>query len=78
MATLIEMRRWVSDQYPSMKWKSKVSRMPDRQVIAIYKSMQMRASPEPKPKEEYHQIDIWEFAYNKAIEDGLKGTHTDI
>lgn len=76
---MLEMRRWVSDQYPSMKWKGRVSKMPDRQVIAIYKSMQMRETKsEPKKQEEFHQMDIWEWAYSKALADGAKGSHTDI
>ena len=71
-------RRVVMDLYPNATWHRKVHNMPDRQVYAIYRSVEenrkhldeMEAeaivinTPEP-----FHQIDIWECLNDKG------GTH---
>ena len=75
-----EMRRYVSDSYPGLSWKSKVARMPQNQVIAIYKSLLNREKKEPVSvkAEEPHQMDIWEWAYECNAKRGGKETHTNI
>lgn len=78
--TINEMRSYISSCYPSMNWKTKVSRMPTRQVYAIYRSLKRREEKlnikwfnrEP---EGYHQIDMFEYLY--SINDG-KETHTEV
>lgn len=44
-------RAFVSELYPSPKWKSQVAKMPDRQVIAIYLREQGKPPKNTKPKE---------------------------
>jgi hypothetical protein len=47
--TDIERRRaWVADMYPGPKWKSKVKKMSDAQVTAIY----LREQNKPKKDQE--------------------------
>lgn len=74
MATMNEMRNYISKRYDSMKWKHKVSKMPTNQVFAIYKSFKERDVVKPK-KEEYHQMDMFEYLY--SINTG-KETHTEV
>jgi len=33
------MRGWVKSAYPSKKWKDKVNKMPDSQVLAVYQRL---------------------------------------
>ena len=78
--TINEMRSYISSCYSSMKWKDKVSRMPTRQVYAVYQSLKRREEKlnikwfnrEP---EGYHQIDMFEYLY--SINQG-KETHTEV
>ena len=87
MATINEMRKYISNRYDSMKWKTKVSNMPTRQVVAVYRSIKRRdeearlqalcpseyiRKQEPKG---YHQIDMFEYLY--SINQG-KETHTEV
>jgi hypothetical protein len=47
-----DMRGHVEALYPSKVWRDKVKRMPDNQIIAIYKS-KIERGPEPrKPRKE--------------------------
>ena len=79
-ATVNEMRSYISGCYTSMKWKDKVSRMPTRQVVAVYRSLKRREEKlnikwfnrEP---EGYHQIDMFEYMY--SINQG-KETNTEV
>lgn len=49
MPSADEMRAYVERMYPGPRWKKRVSRMPDGQVMAIY----MREhDPERKPKKQ--------------------------
>jgi hypothetical protein len=45
------MRQFVSDMYSGPRWKHRVSRMPDDQVIAIYFREQAKEKPAEKEKE---------------------------
>ena len=72
MATMNEMRSYISNRYDNMKWKNKVSKMPTRQVVAIYRRFKEK---ETCPNEEYHQIDMFEYLY--SINNG-KETHTEV
>ena len=59
-----QMRDYVFNAYAGKKWHERVLKMPNNQIVAIYKSLIKReALPEvPKPKEElFHQMDIWEY-----------------
>ena len=84
--TINQMRAYILDSYPnaSQKWRSKVLDMPTNQIIAIYKSILSRKSSNNRSegnskKEDYHQIDIWEFlASSNARNEDAKGSHTDI
>lgn len=78
--TINEMRNYISNKYPSMKWKIKVSNMSPAQVIAIFKSIKHREENEyvfvdniNDPN--YHQIDMFEYLY--SINRG-KETHTEV
>ena len=46
MANISEMRQELYSRYPGKMWKKKVSKMPDTQVIAVYRSMQERKQRE--------------------------------
>ena len=61
-----EMRKYVINAYPNagMAWKSKVSKMKNNQIIAIYRSIQARKAKEEKIKKQeqiFHQIDMFEY-----------------
>lgn len=79
MPTMNQMRSYISNRYDSMKWKDKVSHMPTRQVVAVYRSIKRRddeARLEATcPNPDYHQIDMFEYLY--SINEG-KGTHTEV
>jgi len=79
MATMNEMRNYISNRYDSMKWKDKVSRMPTRQVVAVYRSIKRRDEEarlnSTCPNPEYHQIDMFEYLY--SINQG-KETNTEV
>ena len=77
LATINSMRTYISRQYDSIEWKQRVAGMPTRQVCAIYKSMKRRESTS-KPDEQYHQMDIWEWAYECNAAAGGKETHTEV
>jgi hypothetical protein len=44
-------REWVAALYPAPKWKTRVKRMSDDQIIAIYLRAKS-AQPKPKPSKE--------------------------
>lgn len=79
MPTMNDMRRYISNRYESMNWKNKVSKMPTRQVIAIYrrfKEADEKAKLEATcPNSEYHQIDMFEYLY--SVNQG-KETNTEV
>ena len=63
-----EMRRWLSSQYPGVRWHERVARMPTKQIIAIYRSMQSRKNKIENRAIEpdgYHQIDLFEWLAEK-------------
>lgn len=37
--TIANMRDWVKSAYPGQKWKDKVDKMPDNQIIPLYYSL---------------------------------------
>ena len=45
------MRSYISKMYISDRWHRKVINMPDRQVIAIYRTMKARGQQPPKRKD---------------------------
>lgn len=48
-------RKFVADMYPSEKWKFKVAKMSDAQVLAIYfrqKNKEVRQPPEEESPDE--------------------------
>jgi CRISPR/Cas system CSM-associated protein Csm2 small subunit len=82
MATINEMRRYIMDAYPnSSKFRAKVVDMPTNQVIAVYHSIldrQARKEKKENKKEEFHQLDIWEYMVDRNEKEKGLGTHTDI
>ena len=62
-----EMRKEVYDAYPGDKWHGKVNRMPDSQIFAIYKNLELKKEklkecpPDESEKEKFHQMDIFEY-----------------
>lgn len=59
-----EIRAIVASKYPGPGWKRRVDRMPDRQVYAIYKTMQDRERKEAqkaKNSEGEYQMTIWDL-----------------
>lgn len=66
MATIAEMRLYLMSRYPdSLKWQERVSKMPTRQVVAIYKkfkNMPKKPYIGPLPEDpNYHQINMFEY-----------------
>lgn len=65
MATIAEMRLYLMSRYPNgLKWHRKVSEMPTRQVVAIYKTMKHEEElnlVHPHNDSSYHQIDMFEY-----------------
>ena len=68
---LNDMRLYILNKYPGMKWKERVYTMKPSQVAAIYKNVKQREALEklnlfpgvfslPK-NEEFHQIDMFEY-----------------
>lgn len=57
------MREQLCEVYPYPKWRQKVTRMHESQVVAIWKNLMKRNELyEHKQKEETsHQISIWEW-----------------
>lgn len=78
--TINDMRRYIIEAYPnSPKFKEKVLHMPTRQVIAVYNSVVRRQNDgekKPNKKDEFHQMDIWEYMLDKIEEEDGPGTHT--
>ena len=37
--TTNNMRDWVKSAYPSPNWRAKVDKMPDSQILALYRSL---------------------------------------
>lgn len=63
-AQIANMRATISKQYTGLYWKAKVSKMPVKQVIAIYNTMKETGRLDRKPvvmEEPYHQINIFEY-----------------
>lgn len=54
-----EMRKKVKTVYDNYTWRNKVDAMPDKQVIAIFYSMQEKGRFK-KVKDLPHQIDLFE------------------
>lgn len=76
--TIEQMRKYVANRYPRSKnWQEKVKDMPNNQVIAVYNSFILRDSVKEEasnkirnaktPKEEYHQINLFEVFGNKIL-----------
>lgn len=79
MPSMSEMRYYIA-QHPRYKgsktWNRKCMTMPERQVAAIYnkfKELDYKALKAEKaegafvlPKEDYHQIDMWEYLLSKG------------
>ena len=66
--TNAQMRLEVAAMYPSANWHRRVSKMPDNQIYAIYRTKMKREQKEVKKTDnDYHQIDIWEY----LMENGL-------
>lgn len=58
-----EMRKKLKTVYNNYTWRRKVDLMPDRQVIAIFYSMQEKgifAAMKKTKQDSYHQIDLQE------------------
>lgn len=76
MPTISEMQLYLMSRYPySLKWHKKVSEMPPRQVIAIYKKMKKDEElnlVHPHNNSSYHQIDMFEYLAS------LSKTHTEV
>lgn len=74
-----EMRKEIMDMYPNGKnWHRRVEKMPANQVFAIYQSKINREKPVEKipEREEYHQIDIWEWLIERgAYEQKAEGAN---
>lgn len=63
-----QMRNWLLQQYPGVRWHERVSRMAPNQVIAIYRSMRNRPKKkEPVKTDGYHQIDMFEWLAEKEV-----------
>lgn len=60
--TVLAMRQVLKDQYPSEKWRIKVSKMSDSQVIAVYHRIANRQLPKSDEPEEFksHQMTLFE------------------
>ena len=84
--TINNMRQFILSEYPnSTKFHEKVLKMPTNQVIAVYHSLLNRKNRiessknhENPPKEEFHQMDIFEWLTVKNELEGGKETHTKI
>lgn len=65
MATISEMRLYLMSRYPNaLKWHKKVSEMPTRRIVAIYKRMkelEEKNLVHPHNDSNYHQIDMFEY-----------------
>ncbi len=77
--TIKDMRVAILDAYPkaSMGFRQKVTRMPTRQIVAIYRSIQKRDEKHKQAVENnklYHQIDIFEYLAASTDEE----SHTEI
>lgn len=48
--TVERMRCSLADVYPGDRWRLKCMQMPERQVVAIYKSLQRKNQLKRKPK----------------------------
>lgn len=67
-----QMRTYIS-QHPkyrnSPKWKARVMRMPENQVVALYnkfreldyKKIERQMKQQEKENQNYHQVDIFEY-----------------
>ena len=75
MATMNEMRAYISSCYDSMKWKNRVKNMSTANVVAVYKKFKRDNRKPVQPDPEYHQIDMFEYLY--SINAG-KETNTEV
>lgn len=67
-----QMRTYIS-QHPkyrnSLKWKARVMRMPENQVVALYnkfreldyKKIEKQMRQQEKENQNYHQVDMFEY-----------------
>lgn len=68
--TNAQMRLEVAAMYPSANWHRRVSKMPDNQIYAIYRTKMKREQQLQEVKEtnnDYHQIDIWEYLMERDL-----------
>lgn len=62
MAMTVEsMRKHISECYDSWRWRDKVSKMPDNQVMAIYFSMKEKGKLKKDKKPRYRQMTIFDY-----------------
>ena len=82
--TINQMRCYILDSYPnaSKSWRNKVAfTMRTNQIIAIYHSIvnrDMNRKKKENEKEQYHQIDIFEWLAAEDAKSDIRGSHTDI
>lgn len=78
-----DMRAYISDVYKGERWKHKVARMPDAQVMAIYFSFMDRIRKKKRgeaqpgfalgiPGEVYEQVSFDDYLENKSLEEYLR------
>ena len=81
--TIQQMRIEVAEAYPGMAWKNRVRVMPDRQIYAIYRSLQKkkkfdkvikdkRGQLAEAPKQEFQQLTIFDLWPNSLDAKGDK------
>ena len=60
-----ERRTWLKKQYPNDTWARKVDKMSDRQVYAIWQSIDRKQKAAAKAEAENHQLTLDEWVQNK-------------
>lgn len=55
------MRDYILKMYPGDRWKDKVARMADSQVMAIYFSMKRKDQKPVKENKKEKQLTIWDI-----------------
>ena len=63
--TVVQMKKHISDVYDNWRWRDKVRRMSDAQVIAIYHSFLQKGKFKKTkstrlPGERFHQVTLFE------------------
>lgn len=69
--TINDMRLFILEKYPGMRWRERVFKMKPQQVAAVYRNIKNKEALENKVKDsgaifmpqtdEYHQIDMFEY-----------------